>query len=126
MGHVTKGFFPIQDTGSLLGGFQGPQDASFHAMQSALISIEKVIQADPAMDVVTGFTGSTSGPGSEDGSNSGFLFTLKPLAQRKLSALPEVLDRMRPKLDAFPVASTLISRSRHLLPLEEQQHQLSI
>jgi multidrug efflux pump len=108
MGHVTKGFFPIQDTGSLLGGFQGPQDASFHAMQSALISIEKVIQADPAVDVVTGFTGSTSGPGSEDGSNSGFLFvTLKPLAQRQLSAA-EVLDRMRPKLDAIPGASTLL------------------
>jgi multidrug efflux pump len=108
MGYVTKGFFPIQDTGSLLGGFQGPQDASFHAMQSALISIEKVIQADPAVDVVTGFTGSTSGPGSEDGSNSGFLFiTLKPLAQRKLSAV-EVLDRMRPNLDAIPGASTLL------------------
>ena len=108
MGHVTKGFFPIQDTGSLLGGIQGPQDASFHAMQSALISIEKVIQADPAVDVVTGFTGSTSGPGSEDGSNSGFLFvTLKPLAQRQLSAA-EVLDRMRPKLDAIPGASTLL------------------
>jgi multidrug efflux pump len=108
MGHVTKGFFPIQDTGSLLGGFQGPQDASFRAMQSALISIEKVIQADPAVDVVTGFTGSTSGPGSEDGSNSGFLFiTLKPLAQRQLSAA-DVLDRMRSKLDAIPGASTLL------------------
>jgi len=108
MGHVTKGFFPIQDTGSLLGGIQGPQDASFHAMQSALISIEKVVQADPAVDVVTGFTGSTSGPGSEDGSNSGFLFiTLKPMAQRQLSAA-EVLDRMRPKLDAIPGASTLL------------------
>jgi multidrug efflux pump len=108
MGHVTKGFFPIQDTGSLLGGIQGPQDASFHAMQSALISIEKVIQADPAVDVVTGFAGSTSGPGSEDGSNSGFLFiTLKPLAQRQLSAA-EVLDRMRPKLDTIPGASTLL------------------
>jgi multidrug efflux pump len=108
MGHITKGFFPVQDTGSLLGGFQGPQDASFRAMQSALISIERVIQADPAVDVVTGFTGSTSGPGSEDGSNSGFLFiTLKPLAQRKLSAA-EVLDRMRPKLYAIPGASTLL------------------
>src|SRR5260370_39012227 len=39
MGHVTKGFFPIQDTGSLLGGFQGPQDGSFPAMQSDLIFI---------------------------------------------------------------------------------------
>src|SRR3984893_623472 len=77
-------------------------------MQSALISIEKVIQADPTGDVVTGFTGSTSGPGSEDGSNSGFLFiTLKTLAQRQLSAA-EVLDRMRPKLDPIPGASTLL------------------
>jgi multidrug efflux pump len=108
MGHITKGFFPIQDTGSLLGGFQGPQDASFRAMKAALSSIEKVIQADPAVDVVTGFTGSTSGPGSEDGSNSGFLFiTLKPLAQRQLSAA-EVLDRMRPKLDAITGATTLL------------------
>jgi multidrug efflux pump len=108
MGHVTKGLFPIQDTGSLLGGIQGPQDASFRAMQSALMSIEKVIQADPAVDVVTGFTGGTSGPGSEDGSNSGFLFvTLKPLAQRKLSAA-EVLDRVRPRLNAITGASTLL------------------
>jgi multidrug efflux pump len=77
-------------------------------MQSALISIEKVIKADPAVEAVTGFTGGTSGPGSEDGSNSGFLFvTLKPLGQRKLSAA-EVLDRMRPKLDSLTGASTLL------------------
>jgi len=108
MGRVTKGLFPIQDTGSLLGGIQGSQDASFRAMQSALIAVEKVIKADPAVDVVTGFTGSTSGPGSEDGSNSGFVFvTLKPLAERNLSAA-EVLDRMRPKLDAVTGAATLL------------------
>jgi multidrug efflux pump len=108
MGRVTKGLFPIQDTGSLLGGIQGPQDASFRAMQSALISVEKVIKADPAVDVVTGFTGSTSGPGSEDGSNSGFVFvTLKPLAERNLSAAA-VLDRMRPQLDAISGAATLL------------------
>jgi multidrug efflux pump len=98
--------FPIQDTGSLLGGIQGPQDASFLAVQNSLRAIEKVIQADPVVDVVTGFTGSSSGPGSDNGSNSGFLFVnLKPLAQRKLSAAG-VLDRLRPKLDAIPAATT--------------------
>ncbi|WP_035352396.1 efflux RND transporter permease subunit [Edaphobacter aggregans] len=108
IGRVTKGLFPIQDTGSLLGGIQGPQDASFRAMQSALISVEKVIEADPAVGVVTGFTGSTSGPGSEDGSNSGFVFvTLKPLSERKLSAA-DVLDRLRPKLDEITGAETLL------------------
>jgi multidrug efflux pump len=108
MGQVTKGFFPIQDTGSLLGGIQGPQDASSSAMHSALLSIEKVIQADPAVDTVTGFTGGSSGPGSEDGSNSGFLFiTLKPLGQRNQSAA-EILDRLRPKLNALTGATTLL------------------
>jgi multidrug efflux pump len=58
------------------------------------------------VDVVTGFTGSSTGPGSDDGSNSGFLFvTLKPLAQRKVSA-SEVLDRLRPKLDLISGATT--------------------
>jgi multidrug efflux pump len=108
MGEVTKGFFPIQDTGALLGGIQGPQDASSNAMHSALLSIEKVIQADPAVDTITGFTGGSSGPGSEDGSNSGFLFiTLKPLGQRNQSAA-EILDRLRPKLNAVTGATTLL------------------
>jgi multidrug efflux pump len=106
MARVPKGMFPIQDTGSLLGGIQGPQDASFGAMQRSLKAIETVIQADPAVEVVTGFTGSSSGPGSGDGSNSGFLFvTLKPLEQRKVSA-SNVLDRLRPKLEAIPGAVT--------------------
>jgi len=71
-GHVTKGFFPIQDTGSLLGGIQGPQDASFHAMQSALISIEKVIQADPAVDVVTGLREAPLARGAKTGATLDF------------------------------------------------------
>jgi multidrug efflux pump len=113
LGRVPKGMFPIQDTGSLLGGIQGPQDASFHAMQSALRKIEKIIQADPAVDVVTGFTGSSSGPGSDNGSNSGFLFvTLKPLKERRVSAA-EVLDRLRPQLNAVSEATT------HLKPFQD-------
>jgi multidrug efflux pump len=113
LGRVQKGMFPIQDTGSLLGGIQGPQDASFHAMQSALRKIEKVVQADPTVDVVTGFTGSSSGPGSDNGSNSGFLFvTLKPLKERKVSAAG-VLDRLRPKLDGISEATT------HLKPFQD-------
>jgi multidrug efflux pump len=113
LGRVHKGMFPIQDTGSLLGGIQGPQDASFHAMQSALRKIEQLIEADPAVDVVTGFTGSSSGPGSDNGSNSGFLFvTLKPLKERKVSAA-EVLDRLRPQLDAVSEAAT------HLKPFQD-------
>jgi multidrug efflux pump len=106
MGNVKKGMFPTQDTGSLIGGILGAQNASFQPMKRSLKAIEQVIQADPAVDVVTGFTGSSTGPGSDDGSNSGFLFiTLKPLEQRKVSA-SQVLDRLRPKLEAISEAST--------------------
>ena len=110
---VPKGFFPIQDTGTIMGGFQGPQDASFQSMRSSLIEIEKVIQTDPAVSVVSGFTGGQGGPGG--GSiNSGFLFViLKPLSERKVSAA-DVLNRLRPKLNALPGASTYLQPAQDL------------
>jgi len=110
---VPKGFFPLQDTGTLMGGFQGPQDASFQSMQASLIDIERVIQADPAVSVVAGITGGQGGPGGGT-INSGFLFVmLKPPAQRKISAA-DVLDRLRPKLNALPGASTYLQPAQDL------------
>jgi multidrug efflux pump len=110
---VPKGFFPLQDTGTLMGGFQGPQDASFQSMRASLIDIERVIQADPAVNVVAGITGGQGGPGGGT-INSGFLFVmLKPLAQRKISAA-DVLNRLRPKLNALPGASTYLQPAQDL------------
>jgi multidrug efflux pump len=110
---VPKGFFPLQDTGTIMGGFQGSQDASFQSMRASLIEIEKVIQLDPAVAVVAGFTGGQGGPGG--GSiNSGFLFViLKPLAERKISA-GDILNRLRPKLNALPGASTYLQPAQDL------------
>ena len=106
IGKVKKGFFPLQDTGSLIGGIQGPQDASFRAMQTYLQQAEAVIQSDPAVEAVTGYTGVSSGPGSDNGSNSCFLFvSLKPIAKRKVTA-SQVIDRLRPRLDGVAGAVT--------------------
>jgi len=110
---VPKGFFPMQDTGTLMGGFQGPQDASFQSMRASLIDIERVIQSDPAVQVVSGFTGGQGGPGGGT-INSGFLFVnLKPLDQRKISAA-DVLNRLRPKLNGLPGASTYLQAAQDL------------
>ena len=110
---VPKGFFPLQDTGTIMGGFQGSQDASFQSMRASLIEIEKVIQADPAVKAVAGFTGGQGGPGG-GAINSGFLFViLKPLAERKSSAA-DVLNRLRPKLNALPGASTYLQPAQDL------------
>jgi multidrug efflux pump len=110
---VPKGFFPMQDTGTLMGGFQGSQDASFQSMRASLIDIERVIQSDPAVKSVSGFTGGQGGPGGGT-INSGFLFiNLKALDQRKISAA-DVLNRLRPKLNALPGASTYLQAAQDL------------
>ncbi|HLI62137.1 MAG TPA: efflux RND transporter permease subunit [Terriglobales bacterium] len=99
---IPKGFFPTQDTGVLVGGVQGPQDASFPFMNYSILQLVKVIKADPAVEHVNAYTG---GNGA---SNGGFIFVaLKPLAERKVSAM-QVINRLRPKLNALPVASAFL------------------
>jgi len=54
--HDSKGFFPQQDTGTLGGGVQGPQDSSFPAMNDSVQKIVDVIKKDPAVQNVMAFT----------------------------------------------------------------------
>ena len=101
---IPKGFFPEQDTGAVVGRMQGPQDASFAAMDNSASRIAAVINGDPAVEHVVSFAGG-QGAGGTGATNSGFVyFTLKPLEVRKASA-SEVIKRLRPKLAALPVAS---------------------
>ena len=110
---VPKGFFPTQDTGALIGGIQGPQDASFQSMKQSLLDVQRVVQSDPAVETIAGFTGGQGGPGG-GASNTGFMFvSLKPLRERKISA-SEVLDRLRPKLNALTGASTFLQAAQDL------------
>jgi len=105
---IPKGFFPQQDTGTLGGGMQGPQDASFQVMNDSIQKIEAVISKDPAVANVIGFTG---GGGA---TNSGNIFiALKPLNERKIGA-PQIINRLRPQLNRLPVASTFLQASQDL------------
>ena len=113
VGRVAKGFFPLQDTGSIQGGLQGSQDASFQSMRDSVIAVEKVVMADPAVDNIAGFAGGQGGPGG-GASNTGFTFIiLKPLAERGISAAA-VVDRLRPKLQKLTGASTFLQASQDL------------
>jgi multidrug efflux pump len=105
---IPKGFFPQQDTGALAGGVQGPQDSSFPAMNDSIQQIEGVVQKDPAVQDVIAFTG---GNGA---TNTGNLFiSLKPLNERKIGA-PDIINRIRPKLNRLPVASAFLQASQDL------------
>jgi multidrug efflux pump len=105
---IPTGFFPQQDTGSLAGSVQGPQDSSFPAMNASIQRIEGVIKQDPAVQNVIGFTG---GGGA---TNTGNVFiALKPLKERKITA-PEIINRIRPQLNRLPVASAFLQASQDL------------
>ena len=52
---IPKGFFPQQDTGALVGGVQGPQDASFGVMNASIKALVNVIKSDPAVANVNAY-----------------------------------------------------------------------
>ncbi|MDB6036286.1 MAG: acriflavin resistance protein, partial [Verrucomicrobiales bacterium] len=105
---VPKGFFPQQDNGTIFGGIQGAQDASFGAMQTAANRFVNLIKTDPAVANVTAFTG---GNGA---ANSGFIYmALKPLEERKTNA-SQIISRLRPKLGSVPGASVFIQAGQDL------------
>ena len=105
---VPKGFFPQQDNGTVFGGMQGAQDASFPAMQSAASRIANLVKHDPAVANVIAFTG---GGGAV---NSGFIYlALKPLGERKIGA-SQVINRLRPKLATVQGASVFLQAGQDL------------
>ena len=94
---LPKAFLPEQDTGRISGNIQADQSISFRAMRGKLADFMRIVSADPAVDNVTGFTGGMR-------TNSGSLYiSLKPLAERKVSAR-QVIDRLRKALANEPGA----------------------
>jgi multidrug efflux pump len=99
---IPKGFFPLQDTGALTGGVQGPQDSSFPFINYSVLQMVKIIKADPAVEHVNAYAG---GNGA---TNTAFIYiALKPLEERKVSAT-QVVDRLRPQLNRLPIASIFL------------------
>ncbi len=105
---VPKGFFPLQDNGTLGGGIRGSQDISFQAMQQLTRSFVDIIGSDPAIQTAVIYTGG-NGP-----VNGGFAsITLKPLEERKLTS-SQVIDRMRPKMNSLPGARVILQAGQDL------------
>ena len=81
---IPKGFFPVQDTGVILGISEAPQTVSFASMAQRQQKLVDVVLQDPAVDNVSSFIGVD---GTNTTLNSGRIqITLKPLEVRKISA----------------------------------------
>ncbi len=92
---VPKGFFPVQDTGVILGISEAPESISFANMSLRQQKLVQIVLQDTAVDNVSSFIGVD---GTNTTLNSGRIqITLKPLDVRKISA-SEVIRRLQPKV----------------------------
>ena len=88
---IPKGFFPQQDTGRINGFIRADQSTSFQSMQQRLQSMLAIVQADPDVLTVTGFTGNGQRNAAQ------MFMTLKPPPERRATA-DQVVNRLKAKL----------------------------
>ncbi|TFZ01760.1 efflux RND transporter permease subunit [Ramlibacter humi] len=104
---IPKGFFPQEDTGQIVGGIQADQSISFQLMRTKLHQFSAILQKDPAMEHVVGFTGGGQ-------ANSGFMFaSLKPRDQRADPA-DRVIQRLSRQLSQVPGASLFLQSTQDI------------
>jgi multidrug efflux pump len=92
---VPKGFFPVQDTGVILGISEAPDNISFDAMSQRQQELAKVILKDKDVDSLSSFIGVD---GTNTTPNSGRIqINLKPRDERSDDA-SAVIRRLQPDL----------------------------
>jgi multidrug efflux pump len=92
---VPKGFFPVQDTGIILGITEAPQSISFDAMAKRQQALASVLLKDPAVSSLSSFIGVD---GTNTTLNSGrMLINLAPLDKRRANAV-EIIRRLQPEV----------------------------
>src|SRR5580658_3431523 len=110
---VPKGFFPQQDNGRMMGQITGDQDISFQAMDRIVLQMVNIVDKDPGVDTVNGFTGGGGGPSGGTANQARMFISLKPLQERKVP-VDQIIARLRPKLTRIPGATLYMQASQDL------------
>ncbi|HVU25053.1 MAG TPA: efflux RND transporter permease subunit [Opitutus sp.] len=105
---IPKGFFPEQDMGRIIGFVHADQSISFQLMSKKFRQFYDMIQRDPAVETVVGFTGGWAGSNS-----ARFFVTLKPASERHESS-NAVINRLRPQFDKVPGARMFMFPAQEL------------
>ena len=96
---IPKGFFPVQDTGFVLGTTEAAADISYGDMVKKHLAMAEIVAADPAVEA---FSHSVGVSGSNQTiANGRFWISLKKRGDRDVSA-SEFIDRIRPQLMKVP------------------------
>lgn len=107
---IPKGFFPVQDTGAILGITEAEQSISFSGMVERQQALAAAVLADPAVASLSSFIGVD---GTNTTLNSGRIqINLKPMAERGVS-VHEVIRRVQAQ------AATVEGMSLFLQPMQD-------
>ncbi|WP_462390525.1 efflux RND transporter permease subunit [Acidovorax sp. Q11] len=101
---IDKGFMPEQDTGRISGFIRADQATSYQAMEQRLQRFLSIVQADPAVEHVTGFTG-----GWQRNAAAMFMTLKRGPGQESSEA---VIARLREQLKNEPGARLFMSPQR--------------
>jgi len=97
---VPKGFFPVQDTGVILGISEASQAASFAEMADRQQALARVILRDGGVASLSSFIGID---GTNATMNSGRIqINLKSLSDRHHDSATDVIQRLQPELAKVP------------------------
>ncbi|CAI8964082.1 multidrug efflux RND transporter permease subunit [Pseudomonas chlororaphis] len=96
---IPKGFFPVQDTGFVLGTSEAAADISYPDMVAKHLALAKILGADPAVETFSHSVGVTGN--NQTIANGRFWIALKDRGQRDVSS-SQFIDRIRPQLAKVP------------------------
>ena len=85
----------------MIGSLQADQSVSFQLMTQKLRQMMAIVQQDPAVEHVVGYTGVGSGGGFGQINTGSVFVSLKPLSQQR-PPIDQVIARLRPKLAQVP------------------------
>jgi len=93
---IPKGFFPLQDTGFVMGATQAASDISFEDMVAKHKQLEDILRNDPD---ITGFNHAVGGNNS---TGSGRVWVVLSDPDDRSATASEIIDRLRPQFAQIP------------------------
>jgi hydrophobic/amphiphilic exporter-1 (mainly G- bacteria), HAE1 family len=107
---IPKGFFPIEDTGYIIGGTETAEDTSFAGMLEKQMKLEAVLRASPH---VVSYNLEVSLGGSRFGINSGDLYIqIKPRGERP--PIGEVIQQLRREAGTIAGLNVFLNPAQNL------------
>ncbi|MCL4130646.1 UNVERIFIED_CONTAM: hypothetical protein GTU68_013101 [Idotea baltica] len=99
---ISKGFFPIQDTGQVIGFLRGDKSVSYQAMQPKIKQYRDSILQNPSVKSVAGFIGGRGGL-----TNSFLILRLKSRSERNLG-VTEIINQLKKNFPKVPGAQLVL------------------